>query len=409
MPFFVGRFDYDSTMVDGLNVRLATYPAGKLAGTERADLWGQYRRLFAPQAAVFGETPYDSYTTLIVFSDSFGGGSALEHQNSHLGIYASGGIGQDWIASVTSHEMVHAWNVKRMRPAEMVPYRYDMAQPTPWLWVSEGITDYYGDAAMMRAGVIDSAGFLQSMEENMQNVDQVPAVALEDASLSTWIRPIDGTGYIYYPKGSLAGFMLDILIRDASDNRRGLDDVMREVYTRSYKKGKGFGAAEWWGAVSRAGGGKKFDAFNDRYIDGRDPFPWDSVLTLAGMRRVTDSVIVPRLDITTSGIDSTGVLIEQVMPGGSASEAGLQAGDRLQELGGIPVTDPTIFEQFRARYAAHEGEALTFKVRRGDQDLVLQGKVRLAAITQQRLEFDPAAGERAARVRHGIITGTTAQ
>jgi len=393
--------------VDGLNVRLATYPSDKLAGTTRADFWSQYRRLFAPQAAVFGETPYDSYTTLIVFSDAFGGGSALEHQNSHLGIYTSQGIGQDWIASVTSHEMFHAFNVKRMRPAEMVPYRYDGPQPTPWLWVSEGITDYYADIAMVRGGVIDSAGFLQSVSQNMLNVGQTPPVALEDASLSTWIHPTDGSGYIYYPKGSLAGFMLDILVRDASDNRKGLDDVMREVYNGTYKKGKGFGTKEWWGAVSRAAGGKKFEAFNDHYIDGRDPFPWDSVLPLAGIRMVTDSSQVPRLGIMFSGVDSIGAIIQQIVPDGAAAEAGVQAGDRLQEIGGFSVLDPSAFEQFRAKYGDHEGEDLVFKVHRGGQDLELLGKVRLATVTEQRLEFDPSAGEKAVRIREGILSGKT--
>ena len=72
-------------------------------------------------------------------------------------------------------------------------------------------------------------------------------------------------------------------------------------------------------------------------------------------------------------------------------------------------TDPSVFEQFRAKYAGREGEDLTFKVRREGQDIMLKGKVRLATVTQQRLEFDPAAGERAARVRHGIINGTTAR
>ena len=56
-----------------------------------------------------------------------------------------------------------------------------------------------------------------------RTVADAPPTALEDASLSTWIHPTDGSGYLYYPKGSLAGFMLDILIRDASDNRRSLD------------------------------------------------------------------------------------------------------------------------------------------------------------------------------------------
>ena len=88
----------------------------------------------------------------------------------------------------------------------------------------------------------------------MAQVADEPATALEDASLSTWIGPTDGTQYQYYPKGSLAGFMLDVLIRDASDNRRSLDDVMRELYGTTYKKGRGFTAADWWPAVSRAAG-----------------------------------------------------------------------------------------------------------------------------------------------------------
>src|SRR5207247_457111 len=82
-------------------------------------------------------------------------------------------------------------------------------------------------------------------------------VSLEDASLSTWVHPVDGTGYIYYPKGSLAGFMLDIMIRDASDNRQSLDNVMRELYTTAYKQGRGFTREAWWSAVSRAARGSR--------------------------------------------------------------------------------------------------------------------------------------------------------
>ena len=122
------------------------------------------------------------------------------------------------LASITAHEIFHAWNVKRLRPADMVPYRYDRPQPTPWLWVSEGITDYYADLALVRGGVVDAGGFCAADDGEDREVADAPPVALEDASLSTWIHPTDGTGYIYYPKGSLAGFLLDIMIRDASDN-----------------------------------------------------------------------------------------------------------------------------------------------------------------------------------------------
>ena len=406
MPFFVGRFDYDSTIVDGLKVRLATYPAGKLSGDARDAFWGAYKKLFAPEAAVFGERPYESYTTLIVFSDSFPGGSALEHQNSHLGIYVSAGIGAMWVNSVTAHEMFHAFNVKRMRPAEMVPYRYDVAEPTAWLWVSEGITDYYADLTLVRAGLVDSTGFLETTAGKISTVDAVPPVALQDASLSTWIHPTDGTGYIYYPKGSLAGFMLDVLIRDATNNRHSLDDAMREVYNSTYKKGRGFGAAEWWGAVSRAAGGRQFNGFDARYVDGRDPFPWDSILPLAGLRSRTDTIREPRLGINTTG-DSAGIKVTEVVPEGAGAEAGLQAGDVLLALGEVPIDADSAFPRFRRVYASRGGEALPIRIRREGKDMTLAGNVRLVARTEFHVEADPNASPKAARIRHGLFAGTT--
>lgn len=105
--------------------------------------------------------------------------------------------------------------------------------------MSEGITDYYADLALSRGGIIDSAQFMSVTAGKANTVTQTPPTALEDASLSTWIHPVDGSGYLYYPKGSLAGFLLDILIRDASNNTRSLDDVMRQLYQTTSKRGRG--------------------------------------------------------------------------------------------------------------------------------------------------------------------------
>src|SRR5205814_5891769 len=140
------------------------------------------------------------------------------------------------------------------------------AMPTPWLWVSEGITDYYADLAEVRGGIVNDSGFLALTAGKINEVDAARRVSLEDASLSTWVHPVDGTGYIYYPKGSLAGFMLDILIRDASNNRQSLDNVMRELYATTYKQGRGFTHDDWWAAVGKAAGGRSFADFERSYI-----------------------------------------------------------------------------------------------------------------------------------------------
>jgi predicted metalloprotease with PDZ domain len=295
--------------------------------------------------------------------------------------------------------------VKRLRPAELVPYDYDAPQPTPWLWVSEGITDYYADLSLVRGGVIDSTAFLGEVSQNANTVAEAPPTALEDASLSTWIHPVDGSGYIYYPKGSLAGFLLDIMIRDASDNSRSLDDVMRELYQTTYKANRGFGSADWWGAVSRAAGGRSFTEFYRRYIDGREPFPYGQVLPLAGLRMVTDTTRDPRLGISTGGADSTGILVNGVLPGGPAEAAGVRTGDRLIAIGDMPVTSPDFGTAFRTRFGKQEGAPLLIKVLRGADTLTLNGKVVLAERIQRRLEFVPGAPEKAVRVRNGIMRG----
>jgi predicted metalloprotease with PDZ domain len=406
-PFFVGRMDYDSMQVAGVWTRLATYPAGMLTGPARREVWDDIGKMIPAEAAVFRETPWPHYSVMMIFDSAFGGGSALEHTNSHVGIYSPQFIGNPILASITAHEIFHAWNVKRLRPAEMVPYRYDRSEPTPWLWVSEGITDYYADLAILRGGIIDSTQFLAITADKIAKVADALPTALEDASVSTWIHPTDGTQYLYYPKGSLAGLLLDVLVRDASDNRRSLDDVMRELYRSTYKSGRGFTGADWWGAVSRAAGGKSFKDFAARYVDGRMPYPWAQVLPLAGLRAVADTTREARLGIAT-GLDSAGaIVIRDVQPGSAAADAGVRSGDVLLRLGGIAVTDSTFGEQFRARFGQEEGQSLPIEVRRDGRTVTLDGKVRLASRVETRLLVDSTASAKAVRVRAGIFSGRT--
>jgi predicted metalloprotease with PDZ domain len=406
-PFFVGRMDYDSMEIAGTWTRLATYPVGALTGPARAQLWGQVSKAIPAEAAVFGETPWKSYDIMAIFDSTFNGASALEHTNSHVGIYTTQLIGTPDLASILAHEIFHAWNVKRLRPADMVPYRYDRPEPTPWLWVSEGITDYYADLALVRGGITTPEQFMKGTAEHMADVANAPPTALEDASLSTWIHPTDGTQYLYYPKGALAGFMLDILIRDASDNRRSLDDVMRGLYRATYKQGRGFTATDWWKAVSAAAGGKSFADFNTRYVDGREPYPWNQVLPLAGMRQVTDTIREPRLGIAAGGDSGRAVVVKQLEPNSAAADAGVQVGDELLALGDVQVTNSDFGPAYRKRYANSDGQALPIRVRRGTDTLTLNAKVRLVTRMENRLVADPTPSDKARRIQQGILTGKT--
>ena len=406
MPFFVGRFDLDSVQVADRWVRYASYPAGSVTGARRAAVLKALGEVIPPEAAVFGEVPWSNYTVMQINDSSYGGASGLEHQNSHVDVVGMSVLDDPFMPGLYAHEIFHSWNVKRLRPAEMVPYRYDVTQPTPWLWVSEGITDYYADLAQVRGGVVTDTGFYRLTSEKMEEVAAAPPVALTDASLSTWVHPTDGTGYLYYPKGSLAGFMLDVIIRDASDNQQSLDAVMRSVYANTYKKGRGFTSIDWWGAVSRAAGGKSFTDFNRRFIDGREPFPWDSILPLAGLRATSDSVREPHLGVATAP-DSLGARVTEVEPGSAAANAGIAAGDVLTSLGDMSVSDAEFGQRFRARYvnASNPPPTVRVAIRRAGQTLTLQLPLRFSTRIVRRISADPNASAKAVRIRNGILKG----
>ncbi|HKO15411.1 MAG TPA: PDZ domain-containing protein [Gemmatimonadaceae bacterium] len=420
MPFFVGHFDIDSARIVDRWVRYATYPAGSVDGPARQVAWDQLRRVIPAEARVFGEVPWNDYTVMQIADSAYQSASGLEHQSSHVDVVSPLAIGSDFQPSLYAHEIFHSWNVKRLRPADLWPYVYDRAEPTPWLWVSEGITDYYADLAEVRGGVTDDRGFYALTAAKITETSSTRPVALEDASLNTWIHPVDGTQYTYYGKGSLAGFLLDILIRDASDNRRSLDEVMRELYQTTYKHGRGFTAQDWWSAVSRAasGGGvgagasgkgadgRLFEDFNRRYVDGREPYPWSQVLPLAGLRMTRPAE--PRLGVYTVADPSQprgGLLVTQVDDSSSAAAAGVRPGDYLLSVADIPVTDQRFGERFRARYDnAGEGAPLAIRVRRGSETLTLAGKLHFVP-GDVHLDADPTASAKAVRIRTGILTG----
>ena len=404
-PFFVGKFDLDSAQVAGVWMRFSSYPSGSVKPAQRTRLLEQMARAIPTEVSVFADRPWSRYDIMQIADSSSPGMSALEHENSNVGVIGAGYVDEEFVPSVYAHEIFHSWNVKRLRPLDMWPYRYEMMQPTAWLWVSEGITDYYADLALVRGGVINATGFLGKTEAKIDHVDKTVPIALTDASLQAWIHMTDGTQDIYYDKGSLAGLALDIMIRDATDNAASLDGVMRSLYAADYKTGKGFTPAEWWGAVSRAAKGANVAEFNDKYVDGRERYPWDQWLARAGWRLHTDTLHQPRMGVSFQK-DSAGLLVVLIEPGSMSATAGIKPGDVVTSIDGIATTNPA-WEGWRQKFALRESAPIEIRLIRDGAAMTIHPLVKFALLIDRKLEPDPAATEKAKRIREGILKGMT--
>ncbi len=366
------------------------------------------------QNRIMGETPYDEYTVffnVIHGPIDFGGG--LEHSSAQYDIMpalafadAAGNLG-DFMYPLLSHEFFHLWNVKRIRPAEMWPYDYHAEQYTPLLWWSEGVTDYYADLTNLRAGLWTPDQFLANAVTNIDQVEQAPEPwSVEDGSEATWIHEVYvNSSQLYYPKGSLLGCLLDISIRDATDNAHNLDEVMRALYTRYYRQNKGFSTADLLSEL-RGAGMPDADTFYRRYIDGRDSLPYEAVFAKAGLAFHRQIVTSPFVGLSTGTTPTGGIVVQQVSPNSSAEAAGVQPGDLLTNIGGVLVTpDHDWGGDYRTRYRGKAGQPLTITVQRSGRTLTLNATVQEHSTSRVTLERAAHPTPKQAKIWQGLASG----
>lgn len=207
----------------------------------------------------WGDLPYERYLFLNLLTDAGGG---LEHANStvlmasrfttrnrvsYVGQYDGPSPRGGWLG-LACHEFFHVWNVKRLRPLRLGPFEYERENYTTSLWVSEGLTTYYGDLLVHRAGLITQDEYLAALSRAIDQLQTTPGrlvQPLAQASFDAWIkeyRPDEhspNSAISYYVKGAVVGFLVDVKIRRAAGNERSLDDAMRLAYRR-YAGERGF-------------------------------------------------------------------------------------------------------------------------------------------------------------------------
>lgn len=415
-PTFLGHFAIDSVLVDARWIRMAVYPARYFEdepGGARELALQALAKIARGAHGLFGEPPYDRYTTLVYLEEStltFAGG--LEHADSHLDIMPAAAFEhptftfRQFFYRLLSHEYYHAWNVKRIRPAELWPYEYDRRQSTPLLWVAEGITDYYAHVILTRAGLWGENEFLQAVRGWIVSAEGQPdRQAVEDASVNTWMDSRFADRYLYYDKGALLGLLLDIQIRKATQDSHSLDDVMRRLYREHYAKGRGFDTADFLAYVGEFMGEEAAREFYSAYVDGREPLPNREVLAAAALRFRVDTIVEPLLGVRV-GPDREGqMIVREVVPGSAAARAGLRPGDHLKRVGSLQVVEEDWGAAFRRLYADSIGALLSIVYERDGREFTREVTVRSQTRYEYALSPDETAGERELERRRSILEG----
>jgi predicted metalloprotease with PDZ domain len=369
------------------------------------------------ETRLMGDAPFPEYTFILHVGQNYGGGG-MEHANStaiSIGSVAT-------LANVSAHEFFHLWNVKRIRPQSLEPVDYTREMWTPSLWFAEGVTSTYAAYTLERTNIWNHTQFLADLGSQITELESRPArtwQSAEESSLDTWLdkyplydRP--DLSISYYNKGQLLGVALDILIRDATDNRASLDDVMRRLNQQYAQRGRfyadGAGIEEAVEEVVRtANEGSEnppagdFPGFFRRYVTGTDEIPFADLLSRAGFVLKTEGGKRAALGFAVWRDSAGTALVSDLDLSSAAARIGVREGDAIVSLDG-PDLPRNVERWLRGR---SPGEMVRMRIRRGGRESEMVFALGSEAAQVFAVEEMPRPSERQLRIRNGLFQGTT--
>lgn len=376
---------------------------------------------------LFGEpAPMRDYLFMtLVTGDGYGG---LEHRNSTSLICSRADLPRRTDApghlrdayrnflGLCSHEYFHSWNIKRIKPAAFTPYDLTRESYTEQLWAFEGITSYYDDLALVRAGVITPQAYLELLGQTITRVTRGSGTrkqTVTQSSFDAWTRfykadeNAPNAIVSYYAKGALIALALDLTLRNITDEQKSLDDLMRVLWQRYGMTAEGV-PEQGVQAVAEELAGQPLEAFFQMALYSIEELPlaellasrgvllnWRAPASHADQGGKAAASVPPYLGIRLAE-DPQGARITTAFDKGSAMAAGLSAGDVIIALDGVRTDARKLDDQLAAYQPGELVEIHAFR-----RDELLRVKVTLAP-AEQSIAWLQIDGELSAKGRHWL-------
>jgi predicted metalloprotease with PDZ domain len=410
-PILVGHLREWRFVTDHAPYRIAYWAAPLAADFDPSTMVTGITKLTDVTAELFGGVPWPEYSFLLQ-DGAFG---ALEHSASaSIGTPARDVALDTWeVLSNVAHEFFHAWNLVRIRPGEHRGIDYRGQPPVSSLWFGEGVTMFYADLLLRRAGIQTPEPMRTTHLQNLiatyarnPAYRRFTAEHISRVANSENPHPLGDYDASIHVLGELLGTMLDLVIRDATNDGRSMDDVMRALYRQFGAEGsRGVMNADIERTIETVCG-CDVTPFFDAHVRGARPLELNRYLGLAGLNETTtwrparsrDGTPAPDLRLSAwqpPGDSAIALLISD--PASVWAKGGLHTGDRLIALNGTRIRTPIDARNNLARLSV--GDTALVQIRRAGQ--TQQVRVRVTGYDEPivRVTESPNATEKQRRIR----------
>ncbi len=313
------------------------------------------KKIVQTQASVFGELPdydYGSYTFIGCYMPQ-ASGDAMEHRNSTFlsGNFSLDEKGLERALSAASHEFFHCWNVERIRPEALEPFNFEKANMTGSLWFAEGFTNYYTKLSLVRAGILSTKSYIESLSNPLNYVINSPGREFHSpiemsnyapfADAATSIEPSNkGNTFVsYYTYGEVLGLALDLSLRNM-ETPHDLDSFMRLMWLKYGKPEIPYSIEEIESTLARYASPTFASDFFDKYIYNSELPDFELLLNSVGISFFKINQGLAYLGLKVRPVGDELIVSAYTQIGTPAYEAGLELGDKIKAINGINLTKP---------------------------------------------------------------------
>jgi predicted metalloprotease with PDZ domain len=301
------------------------------------------QRIVNTETTWMDDCPFQTYLFIYHFSGSAGYGG-MEHSYGTAISLPGNELAENFGAfnGVTAHEFFHLWNVKRIRPQSLEPVDYTQENYTPALWFSEGVDSTVAEYILLRAGLLNEKQYLAHLGEEITELQDRPAhltQSAERSSIDAWLEKypyynLPARSISYYNKGELLGVLLDLKMREATDDSVTLQDLFRWMNLHYAKRGKFFPDSEGVREAAETLTHADFGEFFEKYVSGTEEIPWDSFFTRVGLRVTSTEIVLSKPGFQAARNFDQPPRVVEVESGSGAERAGLVTGDVIEAING---------------------------------------------------------------------------
>jgi predicted metalloprotease with PDZ domain len=387
-PIMYSKPDYTTFKVDDMEILISVYsPNGNY---KASDISPEMEKMMRAQKKFLGKiNSTEKYAVLLYLSDikkpDAKGFGALEHPTSTTVVMPEMMPKEQLIEAlidVVSHEFFHIVTPLTIHSKEIQYFDFNNPKMSKHLWMYEGITEYFANLFQVNQGLITEEEFYKRLSEKINTASRMnDKMPFTEMSANVLVEPYKAQYVNVYEKGALIGMCLDLIIRENSNGKKGVLDLMQKL-SNKYGSKKAFNDDDLFEIVTKLTY-PEVKTFLETYVSGTTPISYEKYFEKVGVSRSksekTGNVFLkgqkPYIDVDEKTKEIR-VLSDEELPD-FYTNLGILNGDIIISVNNKKYDLDNIYDLISESQKWKENDAIKLKIKRDKKVSEIKGKVKL--------------------------------